>query len=136
MLTISMENIDGITKALDGMQKQIDAIPDQMFTELDDWQTEDVKFKVPYTKRVDENTSETLIWPRGRRPHGRQFKSAKGRRSLRKLSAKKLNKRTFRRNRSKAIANFHGGQRPLLRESLYDKLVGRMNALLEKVEWQ
>jgi hypothetical protein len=131
-LEISIGNTDAIVHTLDDMIKQINNISSETYTELEDWQTDDVRFRRPYMKRVDEFTVETLIWPRGkRRPKGRRTR-ARGHRRLRRATPQKIRKRRMR-LQSRFISTSY---RPLLRESLFDKLVNRMDMILEKVEWQ
>ena len=134
MLVISMENVDGLVKSLDDMTKQLDAIPQEMYVELDEWQTDDVHFRRPYTKMVDDHTVETLIWPRHhRRPKARHHSRARGRKSMR-LTHKQAKAIAQKRVQSRARAI--SSQRPLLREFLFEKLIDRMNTLLENVSWQ
>ena len=42
MLEMAMENVKGLTDALDNMTKQLADVPHEMYQEMDQWQTEDV----------------------------------------------------------------------------------------------
>ena len=65
MLKIEVENFKGFYDVLEDMEKQLAEVPKELYHELDEWQTEDVRFKKPYTEMVDEYTAETIIWPKG-----------------------------------------------------------------------
>jgi len=134
-LSLSMDGFASIIRSLDDMLKQIEALPLEMYNQTEDWQTQDVHFKRPYTKMVDAHTVETIVWPRGRRRQaGYQGRAHRGRRArkVQRLSAKPTRKYVRKKvRRSRLIAS----QRPLLRPFLYDMLVDRMNRVLETVKW-
>jgi hypothetical protein len=125
MLVMQFDTTE-LVKKLDNMTKQIEVIPHEMYIELDEWQTEDVHFRRPFTRMVDDHTVQTVIWPRRhRRPHLRKrFK----------ISVKQAAKIAQHRVRRKAIAV--ASNRPVLRDFLYRELVDRMTVLLENVKWQ
>jgi len=134
-LVMSMGSITPLTNSLDDMLKQIAAMPPEMYQQLDDWQTQDVKFRRAYTNVVDEHTVETIIWPRGRKRRkgyqGRGFRGRKAR--LRRKPVKEKRKYVKRKIRK---AKLIGSRRPLLRPFLYDMLVDRMvKNVLDPVQW-
>jgi hypothetical protein len=106
------------------MIEQCDGFPQQMATELTVWQADDLNRRYPNTDLKDD-TVETDIWPRSRQP---QTDKRKIREAMR---------------RSRSIRMMHlpsvkdVSERPILRPSLYDRLVARMTALMEKcLSWQ
>jgi hypothetical protein len=127
MLEMAMENVKGLTEALDSMTKQLADVPHEMYQEMDQWQTEDVHFRRAFTRLITDTTVETVIWPRGRRRPKLRGIRWKGGRKKRVLRAPPRRVR-----KPKPIAV----QRPLLRPFLFDKLVDRMNSILEKISWQ
>jgi hypothetical protein len=117
MFTISIElkSLDNVLKRLDTMTKQLHDFPQEMYYQLDAWQTEDVHFKRPYTVMVDEDTAATVLWPRGKhRP--RVIKHP------RKAAA--TAKRRVRKTRPRTPVT--------LRQDKFDQLVDRMDESMEK----
>jgi hypothetical protein len=128
MLEMAMENVKGLTDALDNMTKQLADVPHEMYQEMDQWQTEDVHFRRAFTRLITDTTVETVIWPRGRRRP-----KLKG---IRWKGGKKKRVRVLRASRRHSKAKPIPVERPLLRPFLFDKLVVRMNSILEKISWQ
>jgi hypothetical protein len=134
---VTLTGLAGLDATIADMMKQIDDLPKKMYQELTDWQTQDVKFRVPYTSVIDRYTVETIIWPRGRRKKSGKYqgRTHRGRRTRRvrvRSAGKYKHSQAFLHKRSKLIS----GGKPLLRPFLYDKLVLRMSDLLETIKWR
>lgn len=94
-------------RRVDAMVENVAALQDKVPAELEAWQREDMNRRYPNITRIDAMTSMTQIWPRSRlAPRPRQ--------NLRRRIAVRL-----------------GGQRPILRAELFERLRERMRALLE-----
>jgi hypothetical protein len=119
MLVITLD-VSGLVDRLEAMIKKLEEFPKHMAQELTDWQTEDMRRRFPNTETPDENTVETDIWPTSRIVE----------RDQKKINAILRARKTASRPRVGAVRA--GTHRPILRPELYEKLVKRMDELMEK----
>lgn len=147
MITVKATE-SGFVASLNDMLRQLHEFPTkEIGPEMTDWQTEDMHRQYPYTL-VHGKQVYTIIWPRGLAKRKREEIAARNeeeradrRRELavgRSLGLRKLRKRK-RKTRVRRITRKvyqSSKHRPILKEMLFDKLVARMTALLEKIHWQ
>ena len=115
-------NLEPLLNTLDSMLEQLKEFPQKIGDELTEWQKEDMHRKHPNTV-VAENYAETDIWPTSRLAQQRD------RRKVAKVLAIK--------RRGGQVMVRGKSQRPILREELYEKMVKRMDALLEdELKWE
>lgn len=112
---------------LDGMVTQINALPAKMQDEMTAWQKDDMRRKYPNTETPDPKSVQTTIWPRSRlaendRKRVRGKKAARMAIPVQHLPVQKAGGR-------------QRSTRPILRQELYDKLVARMQILLDSLRW-
>jgi hypothetical protein len=115
-----------VDDTLAAMIENCDGFPEEMATELTAWQVEDMHRRYPNTD-LKEDTVETDIWPRSR---AQETDKKKIREAIKRP-------RIFR-THSPGIKGIKGtSNRPILRPSLYDMLVERMTALMERcLSWR
>jgi hypothetical protein len=124
MLVITLD-VSGLVARLDSMAKKLEEFPKHMAEELTAWQTEDMRRRFPNTETPDANTVETDIWPTSRVVE----------RDQRKIKSILRARKTA--NRPKLGVVRSGTNRPILRPELYEKLVKRMDDLMEKeLSWR
>jgi hypothetical protein len=122
VLSVSLDTTE-LEETLAAMVEQCDGFPEEMATELTVWQATDMHRRFPNTD-LNGDTVETDIWPRSRIPET----------DKKKIRETMKRSRTVRRS---APSVKDVSERPILRPSLYDALVARMTALLEKcLSWQ
>ena len=100
--------------------------------ELTEWQTEDMKRKIPNTETINPTAAMTVIWPRGR------TKTALRNRPLKRPSV--FRSKTW--SKPRIVQRYRtGGQqattsRPILRPALYEKLRDRMSDMMQReIKW-
>ena len=103
-----------MAKRLDAMLKQLEEFPQKMSNEFLTWQRDDMRRQVPEATPEDNGVS-TIITPRGQN---------QGPRRRHRIVAKGI-----------AISRIKSN-RPILRPELFDRLVDRMDTLLDnELEW-
>jgi hypothetical protein len=118
-----MQGVEKLASTIDGMIANIEKLGKQeLGTELTNWQVEDMHRKYPNTDAAD-NTASTEIWPRSRA--SQRYVPRQGPRQRRRVL---ITKPRMRQGRIISV-------RPILRPELYQKLVERFTALLEKLTW-
>jgi hypothetical protein len=126
VINLEVEGADAINKTLDTMASNINEFGSRhMAAELTAWQSEDMRRQYPNTKQDDEKTVSTEIYPRSRL-------SQKRKPSL----IKKPLVRVYAKPRGGTGAAQVQSTRPILRESLWERLCERMAALMsETLKW-
>ena len=123
MFNISLDASDVIDK-LGEMEKKLKDFPKEMGEELTTWQTDDMRRRYPNID-VTDTYVETDIWPTSRLAQQPDKKK-----QAQIVRAKKQGKPVTVRPKG-------SGQRPILREELYEKLVKRMDDLLNRcLSWR
>jgi hypothetical protein len=108
------------------MAKQLEDFPQAIADELTNWQHEDMRRAYPNTTLEDCEAS-TLIWPRSRM-------SEQDEKLRRQQMVRRAKWPPHARRQQRAPAGTAGrvkSTRPILRESLFDQLVDRMDKLME-----
>ena len=118
MLIVTLD-VSPLIATLDEMEQQLKSFPNHMGEELTAWQTEDMRRRYPNTEVTSEYV-QTSIWPTSRTAERDPQKIKKAIRIHKSIS-----KPTFVKVKGQT-------QRPILRPSLYEKLVKRMDELMPK----
>jgi hypothetical protein len=131
MIVISWENpevLDAIDDRLNGMVEDVARLHQRVPEQMIEWQTEDMKRRVPNLEETGESWMRawiTRIWPRSRRTDLKTtFNRRRGARAPRPKARFGV--------RVRAVA---GGPRPILRDELFDMLRERMRTLLDSISW-
>jgi hypothetical protein len=124
MLAFSLD-VSGLVARLEAMTKKLEEFPSHMADELTEWQKVDMHRRYPNTE-TEENAVSTEIWPTSRVVERDQKKINKIIRARKNAGGKSVSRKPV-----------GGHQRPILRPELYDKLVKRMDELMEKeLSWR
>jgi hypothetical protein len=122
-----MAGIEADTSKLDemlsGMLQKLNDFPSAMENELVDWQIDDMKRQYPNIEHPGENVVETDIAPRSIRPH-RYIPTGRPRGRPRGPVTSS--------GKPPPGTKLPPSTRPILREALWDRLVERMDELMEK----
>ena len=121
MFSIELQGVDALAQKFERFSLQLEDAKQELPQELTLWQREDMHRKFPNTQsgRIGEDTvATTSIWPTSR---------AATQKDRRRMRAKRSGPRQYAAGGRSVRSN-----RPILRHSLYDKLVQRMTLLLAK----
>jgi hypothetical protein len=122
MLLITLDT-SRLEATLDSMLEQLKLFPDDMASELTEWQTKDMRRRYPNTE-IKGDSVETDVWPTSR---------------LQEQDRTKIRAAMKRGVIRKKPGSVRGGSstRPILRTELYEKLVARMTDLMEeRLSWR
>ena len=129
MLEVKLDGLQGFQKKLEATAKQVEELHKKVPQQLVEWQTEDMRRRYP-TIQVDETPESveatTNVWPRSRLEQEPGFKRP----------ARPVVKKGPTMARLKGAGRPPPSTRPILRTTLFTKLVDRMNALLEAITWR
>jgi len=129
MLEVKLDGLEGFQKKLEATAKQVEELHKKVPQQLVEWQTEDMRRRYPNIQ-VDETPESveatTNVWPRSRLEQEPGFKRP----------ARPVVKKGPTMARLKGAGRPPPSTRPILRTTLFTKLVDRMNALLEAITWR
>jgi hypothetical protein len=125
-MDIELKGMDAVAQKIAHMQETIKKLPDDMETELFNWQAEDMHRRNPGVKRQGKRRRSTIVRPHSLGEMMHRFRAKRKQAMRQRRRKRRRHGRVYQRTSS----------RPVLRDELLTRFYERGTQLLRKVKWQ